>query len=322
MTQKQVLGRPTATADLEQGKRNLDAYGYTIHEGLLSADEVSILLDRLDEQAELERKEGVASIRDRARGRVIGRPDAAVPPVWQAVTTLLNKGRPFIDLAQHPVVLEYGRHVLGGVPYQLVQSTGIIVRSGAGEQVVHNDQQAIPFLTPVPVYFTAMIALSDYDEDMGATRFVPGSHKSAAPEIRTDASVYGGSTNVERVVTVPAVCLPGDAVIFEGRVWHGQGAAISEKVRYSVLNGYAMHFVKPQEVFVASLHDQVYESLTEEERALFGFRVEYQYAGRIAPRFAGDTRRNTNIKYPYIPELRHGSDKHAVPFPGMGGEES
>jgi len=52
-----------------------------------------------------------------------------------------------------------------------------------------------------------------------------------------------------------------------------------------------------------------------------GFEIVQEYTGRIFPRSPDDTRRNTNARYPYIPELRRGGDKHAVPFEGMGSDE-
>jgi hypothetical protein len=58
------------------------------------------------------------------------------------------------------------------------------------------------------------------------------------------------------------------------------------------------------------MHDDVYMSLSDAERAMFGFKTGP--LGRIDPRFPGD-RTNVDMKGPYIPELRTGSDKHAVP---------
>ena len=82
-----------------------------------------------------------------------------------------------------------------------------------------------------------------------------------------------------------------------------------------------MHFIKPQDNYAASIHDDVYERLSDAERNMFGFEVVSEYAGRIFPRYSGDRRANTNARYPYIPELRCGSDRQAVPFDGMGSDE-
>lgn len=318
---------PIPTRDIEQGKRNLDAYGFTVHEDLLAPDEVSQLRDRLCEQAELECEEGVATYRlaERVDGaiadRKLGEPPAGASIAWQGILALVNKGRDFIDLAMHPVVHEYGRHILGGTPYYMAQSTGLIVRKGSGGQVMHIDHQPIPFQIPVPIYFHAMVALSDFEGDMGATQVVPGSHLSGrAPGIAINPET-GKAETLETVDTVPAVCRAGSAIIFESRLWHFQGTATSDKTRLSILNGYCMHFIRAQDDYVASLHDDVYQELSEEERRMLGFEVVTEYTGRYYPRYPGDERSNTNARYPFIPELRRGGSKHARPFEGMGSNE-
>ena len=82
-----------------------------------------------------------------------------------------------------------------------------------------------------------------------------------------------------------------------------------------------MHFIRAQDDYVASLHDDVYASLNDEERAMLGFEIVAEYTGRVFPRFPGDRRSNSNARYPFIPELRRGGDKHAEPFEGMGSNE-
>lgn len=319
---------PHATADIDEGKRNLDRFGYTIHENLLDDDEVAALRDRLLEQAHLEREEGVATYRlsSHSNGAIgernLGRPPEGTDISWQASLALVNKGRAFIDLVMHPVVADYGRHILSGTPYYLAQSTGLLVRRGSGGQVMHIDHQPVPFGIPVPIYFHAMVALSDFEADMGATQVVPGSHLAGRPPGIAFDAVSGKAVSTEDVPTVAAICKAGSAIIFESRLWHFQGTAFSDKIRLSILNGYCMHFIRAQDDYVASLHDDVYESLSEKERAMLGFEVVSEYTGRVFPRFPGDRRANTNARYPYIPELRRGGTKHAEPFEGMGSGES
>ncbi|MEO6092712.1 MAG: phytanoyl-CoA dioxygenase family protein [Novosphingobium sp.] len=314
---------PETTCDIAAGKRNLDRFGYTVHEDLVAPDELAALRERLLEQAEMECEEGVADYRlahqDNIGKRKLGRPPST--PAWQGIRALPNKGRVFIDLAMHPVVAEYGRHVLGGVPYYMAQSTGLIVRKGSGGQVLHSDQIPVPFPTPVPIYFHAMIALSDFEPDMGPTQFVPRSHLSPAPRIGVNAAT-GKAETLEDAEPVPAVCRAGSAIIFESRLWHCQGRSTSDKTRLSILNGYCMHFMRAQDDYVASLQDDVYDALNDAERAMLGFEVVSEYTGRIYPRRPDEQRYNTNARYPYIPELRHGGAKHAAPFPGMGSDEN
>ena len=46
----------------EGGRANLDKWGYTVHESFLLAPELAQLRERLEEQAELGRDEGVATL--------------------------------------------------------------------------------------------------------------------------------------------------------------------------------------------------------------------------------------------------------------------
>lgn len=302
---------PSPTSDMEQGKRNLDEFGYTIHADLLTSEEVRNVRARLAEQAELELEHdlgmfGLRGFSDNAyrtlpKSRFTDQPSSGPP--YQQIGFLANKGREFIKLLTIPVLHEYVRHALTGLPYALATMTGLIVRKGAEPQIIHIDQQPLPFRTPMPTGLNIMLCLSDFDEDMGATRVVPGSHRGPAPTIVV-APETGVASIVEKVETVAAVAPAGAAILFESRLWHGQGQATSEKVRYSVVTNYVMHFLKPQDNYPASLHDHVYEGLSKEEKRILGFEAAYSYGGRIAPRFPGDARTNTNCTHPYVPELR------------------
>jgi ectoine hydroxylase-related dioxygenase (phytanoyl-CoA dioxygenase family) len=325
ITSERVEPLPRPTQDVAQAKRDLDRCGYAIHDALLSPDEVKRIRERMEEQAELECEQGVATYRMADANvigeRRLGRPPAGSVPAWQALLALPNKGREFIDLAMHPVVAEYGRHLFGSVPHYLAQSTGLFVRRGSGGQVLHSDQIVLPFGTPRPVYFHAMVALSDFEAGMGCTEMVPGSHLWPAPRIGIDPKTHK-ATSLETYEAVPMQCKAGSAILFESRTWHFQGRSISDKTRVSILNGYCMHWMRAQDDYVASLHDDVYERLSMEERRMLGFEVVSEYTGRFFPRDPTDRRCNTNARYPFIPELRRGGHAKAVPFEGMGTDES
>jgi ectoine hydroxylase-related dioxygenase (phytanoyl-CoA dioxygenase family) len=307
------------SADLELNKRNLDEFGYAVHENFLSAAEVTALRLRLEEQAVLEREAGVATLGDRGHASGVDyrtAPEDCLPPLQQ-IDFLPNKGRVFIDLCIHPVSQLYLRHVFNGIPYNLVSQAGSILRKGATQMVIHADQQALPFLTPVPVMLNIFVVLSDFDADMGATRLVPGSHRMAPPKIAPHPQT-GGAYNPEPIETVAVTAQAGAALIWESRTWHCSGASTSDKTRYAISNVYALHFMKPQDIYPAVLHDDVCNSLTAEEKRMLGFEVAFEYAGRIAPRNPTDTRSNTNCRFPYVPELRRGSPRRAVAALGMG----
>lgn len=301
---------------VEEGWNNLETYGYTIHENFLSDEQLSVLNARVDEQAELEREQGVAALSDSGHAgedRHFGGVEGATA-AFQHVNFLPNKGSMFRDLMRHPAALSYCQHVFRGQPFNLVTQSALILRRGAQAQILHADQQAIPFATPFPVMLNIMTCLSDFEAEMGATRIVPGSHLHPSPDMTLErdeaVAAIGGAL-------VPLTAKAGSALIWESRTWHCQWASTSPKTRKSIGTVYGVHFVKPQDVYPAIIHDDVYETLTEEEKRLLGFEVAFEYGGRIAPRRPDDQRSNTNARYPYVPELRRGSPKRAVPLEAM-----
>ncbi len=150
-----------------------------------------------------------------------------------------------------------------------------------------------------------MVCFTDFRADMGATRILPRSHRREAPRLGLDRE--GRVAALEDLGgMVPAEADAGSAILWEGRTWHCQAASTSGCVRLSVGHTFAFHFVKPQELYATSLHDEVYASLGDDELRVLGFEVAQEYAGRIGPRHEGDMRRNTNRSTPFIPELRRG----------------
>lgn len=302
----------------EQGKDNLDAYGYTVHEDFLTAEEVTALRERLEEQAELERSEGVAMLSSSGHSDsdvYVGAPKPGERIGYQAVRFLPNKGRRFIDVLHKPITHDYAAHLFRGEAYNVASYAGILLGKGSSRQVLHADQQAIPLVLDRPVMFVAMICLSDFEADMGATLVAPGSHRFPAPVLRTDPNEQLRDIGSG---LVPLTAKAGSALFWESRTWHCQGGSTSDKTRVSLGIHWAQHFIKPQDFYPAIVHDDVYGTLTDADKDLLGFKVVKEYAGAIAPRTPDDRRTNTNVRHPYVPELVKGGARHAVPLDFMG----
>ena len=302
----------------EEGRANLDNYGYTVHEDFLSAAELAALRERLEEQAELEQAAGVAILSGSGhagKDKYIGAPKPDERVGYQLVSFLVNKGRVFLDLLHNPVIHDYAAHLFRGEPYNLTTHNGVILHKGSSRQVMHADQQAIPLVLDRPVMFAMMICLSDFEADMGATVIAPGSHRFPLPQLDADPAEQLKEIGSELVtLTAPA----GSALFWESRTWHGQGGSTSDKSRVSIGSIWAQHFVKPQDFFPAIVHDDVYETLTDADKEVLGFRVVREFGGAIGPRSPGDRRSNLNVRYPYIPELGKDGSKRAVPLDRIG----
>ena len=312
------LRLPALTRDVEQGKRDLDDYGLCVHEGFVDGAQLQAIKDRLVEQAELECEYGVALLSGQSRGGKTwyGSPQAGQPPGWQGIAALYNKGRVFIDYLKHPLFAEYNRHVFRGASAHLSAMTGLVVRQGAEPMVIHVDQQFMPW-TEVPTYLNCMLCLTEFEEVMGATRVVPGSHRGGYPPQAFDAE--RGAYNPEPIETVAVEAPAGSVIFFESRTWHQSGISRSDKTRYSLSTLWQQHWVKPMDNIPFNLQERVYAELGEQELQLLGFKAEP--SGRIeSPRPA--SHQNTNRATPYVPELRRGGDLRPVALEGMGDRKS
>ena len=143
--------------------------------------------------------------------------------------------------------------------------------------------------------FAMMICLSDFEADMGATLVAPGSHRFPLPQLDGGA---GRAGQRDRLGACAADGPGGSALFWESRTWHGQGGSTSDKARVSIGSIWAQHFVKPQDFFPAIVHDDVYETLTDADKEVLGFRVVREFGGAIGPRSPGDRRSNLNVGTP------------------------
>jgi hypothetical protein len=291
-------GLPEPVTDVATGLENFGQYGFNHHRGYLDEATVSRLKDRVLEQAEMERELGVANI---------GGPKGAIDLVesvpgdkgsycYQLVEFLPNKGRVFIDLFMHPLGLAYAKGVFGEHPSRLWASAATITQRGLARQNPHYDEGILPLdMCTRPTLLNIFICLTDFEEEMGATQIYPGTHRHIG-EITRD--------NIDEWPCFTAVAKAGDALMWDGRTWHGGGQHRSDKTRIAIGSGYNLLAVTSQHQYPTCLSDEVYETLSDEELKVLGFEaVEFGFTNRIIPRNASDRRSNVGRSTPFVPEL-------------------
>ncbi len=187
-------------ASLDPGTRErLDRDGYAPLPGVLSAVEVTAIRARL---AELLAAEG-----DQAGIEVHQETGA------DRLADLINKGPMFQACFTHPRVLACIAHVLGDFKLSSLNSRAAL--PGQGHQPLHADWGG-----PVPPggyqVCNSIWLLDDFTADNGATRVVPGSHRSGRPA--REALPDPAAAHPDEVQLVAPA---GTVVIFNSHLWHG-----------------------------------------------------------------------------------------------------
>lgn len=251
------LALPAPTRDLAQARRDLDHYGLAIVADALSPGELAALRARLLEQAAGEREHGVASLEY----------GGANQRVWN----LVNKGSIFREILAAPLVRDLIGHVLGE-PFLLSSHTANIAGRGGEAMVLHSDQGYAPPEITIPLVANVMWMVDDFTEANGATRVVPGSHRSGThPDPQHPPE------------TVAATGPAGSALVFDGRLWHGTGCNRTDALRHGVLTYFARPFLRSQENFALSVSDAVLEEAPPWLLELMGFRVWRTLGGVEGP---------------------------------------
>ena len=119
----------------------------------------------------------------------------------------------------------------------------MLIGPGSPAQALHRDCDNWPALSAPnwpdgpEVTLSAMIALDEVTEELGATRVIPGSHKW--PDF-TDVG--------SQEMSVAAEMSPGDALVYTGKVVHGGGANQTEdRWRLAMHLSFVLGWIVPEE---------------------------------------------------------------------------
>ncbi|MGE0796803.1 MAG: phytanoyl-CoA dioxygenase family protein [Lautropia sp.] len=314
--------------DLEKVKTDLERDGFSVVADVLSQDEVVRARRRVEEQADAERALGWARldagptynkrIMEDQSGLLrqdVG--ESSKEGINQRIGFLVNKGEVFREMATNPVALELVEHLLGK-HFLLSQFSANIARKGAEMDGLHRDQwwcpmpfqegagyvkvgdrkrnTAAPDSAPKgvnipPVACNMLWMLTDFNEETGGTRLVPGSHKLPA---NADSSVP------HRVPSVPATGKAGSCLFFDGRLWHATGQNRTDAPRIGLLAYYCGPQFRQLDNPFVGLDPAVLEKASDRLLELLGFTTWFNYGS------ADNLSSRTRLRYrePWIPELR------------------
>jgi ectoine hydroxylase-related dioxygenase (phytanoyl-CoA dioxygenase family) len=189
------------------------------------------------------------------------------------IYNLLVHGKCFEEVPVHPHVLPLVERVLD--PGCLVSSlSSIAIDPGERAQPIHADDQLIPIPKPhVPTVCNTMWALTDFTEENGATRIIPGSH------LRDHSPTY-----LQHYESVAAEMPAGSVLVWHGSLWHGGGANRSAARRVGVAMNYCAGFVRQQENQQLGIPRAIARGFAPRLRQLVGYGVYNGLIGHIDKR--------------------------------------
>jgi ectoine hydroxylase-related dioxygenase (phytanoyl-CoA dioxygenase family) len=189
------------------------------------------------------------------------------------VFNLLARGTLFERLPVHPVLLPIAEAVLDR-ECLLSSLTAIEMNPGETPQPLHADDGSLPLPRPHRAYTcTAIVALTDFTAENGATHVAPGSHER-------DRRPKPG----ERAETLQAVMPAGSALVTHGSLWHGGGANRSAARRLAIVVNYCAGFLRQEECQLLALPRERVVRMTPRLQALLGYSTYRGLLGHVEQR--------------------------------------
>jgi ectoine hydroxylase-related dioxygenase (phytanoyl-CoA dioxygenase family) len=242
--------------DVSEHLDRINDFGYTIVEDAIESD---LIDDLVGDLAALERELGIVPADNLFEGTHTTR-----------IYNLLAHGPDFERIPVHPSVLPIVEAVLDdGL---LVSSlSSIAIGPGESPQPIHADDQVLPLPKPhPPTVCNTMWALTDFTEENGATRIIPGSHKASdSPDLTTQYE------------SVPAVMNRGSVLVWHGSLWHGGGANTTSTRRVGIAMNYCAGYIRQQENQQLGLSVDTVKRFPPRLQQLVGYGVYRGLIGHI-----------------------------------------
>ncbi|HEY1708958.1 MAG TPA: phytanoyl-CoA dioxygenase family protein [Rhizomicrobium sp.] len=258
-----MLKRLAATAPVTEMLAVLEEDGGLIVEGLFAQSTIRQLAKAID----------AASARFAPGGATQGLGPDGKPFVGANTIRFSSLGKlapAFFDLLDNDIYAQLADAVL--LPacgsYWVNSGQAMLIGPGSDAQALHRDcmnwsQYCMPLWPNCPeITLSAMIALDEVNEELGATRVIPGSHKWAEYGARWD-----------HTDTVPAELKPGDALVYSGKVVHGGGAnRTKDRWRKAMHLSFVAGWLTPEESSPIDYSDEELADRSPRIQRLLGHR--------------------------------------------------
>ena len=115
-----------------------------------------------------------------------------------------------------------------------------------------------------------MWAITDFTEENGATRVIPGSHlRDHAPN------------PLEHYDTVAAEMPKGSVLVWVGSLWHGGGANLTDTPRVGIAMNYCAGYIRQQENQQLGIPTKLVSAFPRRLQELIGYSVYNGLIGHI-----------------------------------------
>ncbi|MDH5238847.1 MAG: phytanoyl-CoA dioxygenase family protein [Acidimicrobiia bacterium] len=190
-------------------------------------------------------------------------PDDFSGPTTRRTGALISRSPTSRQFVMHPTVTGTVDEVLAhATNWQLHLTQVIAIGPGAAAQPIHRDQWAFDFF-PFPdgyeVQCNTIWAMTDFTERNGATRVIPGSHRS---EDRRQFDLAD---------TEPAEMTTGSVLFYTGALYHGGGANQSDQVRWGLNITYNVAWLRQEENQYLSTPLEVASQLDDDLLRVMGY---------------------------------------------------
>lgn len=244
-----ALARLGATRDVlsDDEHEHLDTQGYLILSGIVDDAWLVAMRTRLDELLVLEGP---------AAGHEVTR-----QPGMDMLANLLNKGEVFERMLRTPKVLAAARHVLGDVRVNSLNYRS--APPGHGEQALHSDCNFGVRDDGSYRICNSMWAVDNFTTDNGATRVVPGTHRSG--KLPADVTEDPMAPHPDEVLLTAEA---GSVIVFNGHLWHSGTANRTIRSRGGMTLSFTRRDERQQLNQAEHIRKRVYDRLSPAERYL------------------------------------------------------
>ncbi len=183
---------------------------------------------------------------------------------------ILAYSRSSADILAHPLILKVCVDVLGPhcENYRIGSSTAIEIMPGEGNQKLHRDDDFYPIRVPgIEWQISAMVALTDFTLENGATRVVPGSQDMREIETISDDQV------------AQAVMPRGSILFYLGRSVHAGGNNDTDTPRIGLITTYSLGWLRQEENQYLAVPRDIADSYPDNIRRLMGYQSHGSYLG-------------------------------------------